>query len=122
MSLLGGGITARPLFQDSHWLRAFGILAPLYEWIPAWFPSFALPPPRTRAEDAKLVETFLGDVDHLIGALDSWNKPPPPPPPQGCSVPRKRSPEKLATHSVHQTALQQGTEKMVPAAQQTRRI
>ena len=103
MSLLGGGIQARPWSQDSAWLTAFGILAPRIDWIPSWFPSStSSSPPRTWLEDADLVEAFLdmlGDVDRLIGALDSWKKPPQP----QCSSlwTCRRSTEKSATHSIH---------------------
>ena len=37
MSLLGGGLQAGPWFQNTVALGAFGVLAPRYDWIPAWF-------------------------------------------------------------------------------------
>ena len=63
MSLLGGGFPVGPWFQNTTALGIFGILAPRYDWIPAWFPS----------PDPPAKETFSSsswDFDQLALALD----------------------------------------------------
>ena len=64
MSLLGGGFQAGPWFQDLAAWGAFGILAPRFDWIPAWF-SFQSSP-RTKEEIDDNKDQLAQELDRRI--------------------------------------------------------
>ena len=68
MSLLGGRFPAGPWFQNTVALGAFGLLAPRYDWIPAWF----IPPAPTHppVQDTSSSEDDE-DFNEMAQALDS---------------------------------------------------
>ena len=68
MSLLVGGFQAGSWFQNTAVLGAFGVLAPRYDWVPAWFTPSAPPAQEPfSSEDDSSDE----DLDPLALALDN---------------------------------------------------